>query len=145
MQRFKACLAFATVAVVVTFSSLAHADETGRWVTASGNLEVEIAPCGGALCGTVVKVLGDRSMMATTGQPMQPADDKPALGMKVLSDLRPVEGGKWQGRIYNRENGQTYDCLLSLSAPDQLTVHAYQGTPAMGRTQVWQRAAEAMQ
>ncbi len=141
MQAFKTAVVLAALAL----SSLAHAGETGRWITASGNLEVEIAPCGGALCGTVVKVLANRSMMAGAGQAMQPLDDKPALGMQVLTDLRPVDGGKWQGRIYNRENGQTYDCLLALAGPDRLTVHAYQGTPAMGRTQVWQRAAEAMQ
>ena len=33
------------------------ADLTGRWRAASGNVEVEIAPCGAALCGTIVRVL----------------------------------------------------------------------------------------
>ena len=38
----------------------------GRWITESGNLEVNIAPCnpagGNALCGKVVRVLANRSM-----------------------------------------------------------------------------------
>jgi hypothetical protein len=34
----------------------------GRWLTDNGNLEIEIAPRGAALCGTVTKVLANRSM-----------------------------------------------------------------------------------
>ena len=34
----------------------------GRWLTDNGNLEIEIAPCGAALYGTVTKVLAIRSM-----------------------------------------------------------------------------------
>ena len=39
--------------------------QTGRWITASGNLEIEIAPCGQALCGTVVRVLANNSMSSS--------------------------------------------------------------------------------
>lgn len=113
--------------------------EQGRWITASGNLEVEIAPCGESLCGTVTKVLGNRSM-SQPGQPMQAADSRPALGLRLLTDLRPGAGGTWQGRIYNRENGQTYDCELRLIAADQLQLRPL-GMAAMAGAQVWRRAA----
>ncbi|AVR98544.1 DUF2147 domain-containing protein [Pseudoduganella armeniaca] len=113
--------------------------EQGRWITASGNLEVELAPCGDAWCGTVTKVLGNRSM-SRPGQPLQAADSRPVLGMRLLTDLRPGADGKWQGRLYNRENGQTYDCELQLLAPDQLQVRP-QGVAAMAGAQLWRRAA----
>ncbi|WUR12576.1 DUF2147 domain-containing protein [[Empedobacter] haloabium] len=116
--------------------------EQGRWITASGNLEVEIAPCGEALCGTVSKVLGNRSM-SHPGQPMQAADSRPALGMRLLTDLRPAADGTWQGRVYNRENGQTYDCELRLVAADQLELRPL-GMPAMAGAQTWRRAAGGM-
>jgi hypothetical protein len=35
---------------------------TGRWLTESGNLEVVVAPCAADLCGTVARVLANRSM-----------------------------------------------------------------------------------
>ncbi|WEF32716.1 DUF2147 domain-containing protein [Pseudoduganella chitinolytica] len=116
--------------------------ESGRWITASGNLEVEIAPCGDALCGTVSKVLGNRSM-SHPGQPMPAADSRPVPGMQLLTGLRSVGDGTWQGRLYNRENGQTYDCRLRLAAPDRLEVQPT-GLPAMAPPQVWRRAAGAM-
>lgn len=120
--------------------------EAGRWLTESGNLEIDIAPCGEALCGTVARVVDNRSM-SQPGAAMQAAgkQGRSPLGMQVLSDFTPANGGEWKGRIYNRENGETYDCLISLVAPDQLKVHAYKDTPAQGRTQVWRRVAGAAQ
>lgn len=115
---------------------------TGRWVTASGNFEVEIAPCGQALCGTVVRVLANRSMSNAKVEAV-PADSRPALGMKILSDFTASGDGEWKGQIYNRENGKTYSCLMSLAAPDELKVRPYVGLSLFGQTQIWRRAGEA--
>jgi len=113
----------------------------GRWITESGNLEVDIVPCAGeTLCGKVVRVLGNRSMSAP-GTEMAAADARPALGMTLLSGLRPSDGGntEYQGEIYNRENAKTYRATLTPAEPDQLLVRAYVGIPLFGKTQVWRR------
>ena len=118
----------------------------GRWITESGNLEVDIAPCnpagGNTLCGKVVRVLANRSMSAP-GTDMAAADARPALGMILLSGLRPADGGssEYQGEIYNRENAKTYRVNLTPAEPEQLLVHAYVGIPLFGKTQVWRRPA----
>ena len=119
-------------------ASTAANQQLGRWVTESGNLEVEIAPCGGALCGTVVKVLANRSM-ADPSKTL-PADAPSPLGMKVLSNFAPSGDGEWQGQIFNRENGKTYDCLMSVVAADQLKIRPYVVAPIFGKTQIWRRA-----
>lgn len=124
-----------------------HAPQ-GRWITASGNLEVQIAPCGAALCGSVTKVLGNRSM-SRDGQEMQPADTRPALGMQLLSDFTPIDTTEgrapteWRGSIYNRENGKHYRCTMSLSGQGaaELVLRPYIGIPLFGQTQIWHRAA----
>ncbi|MES2937527.1 MAG: DUF2147 domain-containing protein [Pseudomonadota bacterium] len=113
----------------------------GRWITESGNLEVELAPCGDALCGTVVRVLANRAMAGPPGQEMAPADARPALGMVILSQLRPSGEGEYSGTIYNRENAKSYGARLTLAAPGELLVRAYVGLPLFGKTQVWRRAA----
>ncbi|WP_241027170.1 DUF2147 domain-containing protein [Variovorax sp. RKNM96] len=61
-RAFGAVLLFATAFAAEAQSSSSASDPRGRWITANGNLEVEVAPCGAALCGTVTKVLGNRSM-----------------------------------------------------------------------------------
>jgi uncharacterized protein (DUF2147 family) len=97
-----------------------------------------------ALCGTVSKVVANHSM-SRPGEAMQPADDRPALGLKILHDFQSEAGepGTWQGRIYNRENGKTYDCRMTLDEAGNLQLRAYVGLPLFGKTQVWQRQAVA--
>ncbi|HET7794022.1 MAG TPA: DUF2147 domain-containing protein [Rhizobacter sp.] len=138
---------------LVAGSALAqgHDAPLGRWLTESGNLEVEIAPCAeppaGTLCGKVVRVLANRSMSAP-GQEMQPADTRPALGMTLLSGLTASGEGEYRGTIYNRENAKHYSVKLTPVEPAQLLVRGYVGLPLFGKTQVWRRplpevAAEA--
>jgi len=135
------------VAALLAGLALAAAAQTppppgpqGRWITASGNLEVEIAPCGSALCGTVTKVLANHSM-SRDGEEMKPADDKPVLGMKLLTGFvaQTDTPNQWDGEIYNRENGKTYRCRMSLDGTGQLVVRPYVGLPLFGKTQLWQR------
>ncbi|ADU35322.1 DUF2147 domain-containing protein [Variovorax paradoxus] len=151
-RAFAAVLLFATAFTAQAQPSSAAADPRGRWITANGNLEVEVAPCGAALCGTVTKVLGNRSM-APGGGDMQAADKRPALGMTLLKDFAPVDATadparpptEWAGEIYNRENGKTYRCNMSVStagnAAGELLLHAYVGLPLFGKTQRWVRVA----
>ncbi len=123
-------------------------DPVGRWITSSGNLEVEVAPCGDALCGTVVRVLANNSMSGD-GEEMKPADTRDPMDMKVLIDFVPSEfakeGGRnmpteWRGSIYNRENAKTYRCIMTLGERGEMVLHAYVGLPLFGRTSAWQRA-----
>ncbi|AMP07569.1 DUF2147 domain-containing protein [Collimonas pratensis] len=60
----------------------------GKWVTESGNLEVDIAPCGAALCGSVSRVISNRSM--SPGGEAPKADALPLAGLKSLSDFSPT-------------------------------------------------------
>jgi uncharacterized protein (DUF2147 family) len=117
------------------------ANPVGRWLTESGNLEVDIAPCSQALCGTVVRVLANRSMSNPKVE-SAPVDSRPALGLKILTEFTPSGDGEWQGHIYNRENGKTYSCLMALAAPDRLNIRPYIGLSLFGKTQIWRRVAD---
>lgn len=143
-----------TAALLAGSLARAEADPRGLWLTASGNLEVRVEPCGAALCGSVARVIANRSM-SRPGEAMA-ADALPAQpGLRILSDFTPSardttpEGGsavtEWRGRIFNRENGKTYDCLMSLGPAGELRLRAYVGLPLFGRTQAWQRVVEAAQ
>jgi uncharacterized protein (DUF2147 family) len=110
----------------------------GHWITETGNYEVEIAPCADKLCGTIVQVLGNRSMRDPSLE-MVPADPRPALGMKILMDLTPTGDGAWSGSVYNRENGKTYSCVVTLLETGQLKVRGYVGLPLFGQTSIWRR------
>jgi uncharacterized protein (DUF2147 family) len=133
MQR----ITFALLILLV--ASPAHA-LSGRWITQSGNLEIEIAPCGEALCGTAVKVLANHSMsnsgveMANTGGS--------AVGLKVLQDFVSDGDNRWSGHLFDRENGKTYRCRMTLLDSGALEIRPYIGLPLFGQTQIWQRALD---
>lgn len=105
----------------------------GPWITETGNLEIALAPCGARLCGTVTQVMANRAMAA------QARDARPAyVGMKILTDVRR-DGDHYRGRIFNRDDGRTYDCRLQVQADGRLQVRAYVIVPLVGRTQIWRR------
>jgi len=151
-------LLFALAFSLASAASLAGSDSgmaaspLGRWLTASGNLEVEVAPCGDALCGTVVRVLANHSM-SRAGEEMKPADARDPMGMQILSDFVPSEyedaGGTrepvaWKGHIYNRENAKTYSCVMRMGEGGELLLRGYVGLPWFGRTSAWTRPAVAV-
>jgi uncharacterized protein (DUF2147 family) len=136
--------ALAALAIAVIANTAAHAaDPRGRYLTASGNFEVELARCGAALCGRVSKVIANHSM-SRPGEAMQAADARDPMGLQLLSNFvvdgdTSAEPAQWRGDIYNRENGKTYSCLMSLDERGDLVLRAYVGLPLFGKTQVWQR------
>ncbi len=136
-------LASAWLAMAPAFGQSGAAGDAGgllgRWLTDNGNLEVQIAPCGAAVCGTVTRVLANRSMSG--GGEMVAADTRSPLGMVILKDFTSSGDGEWRGEIYNRENAKTYSCKLSLGGPDQLIVRPYVGLPLFGKTLVWKRVS----
>jgi uncharacterized protein (DUF2147 family) len=107
----------------------------GLWLTESGNLQIELAPCGEALCGKVTKVLANRSM--TGSGPSTAPSATP--GMAILIDMKPTGNGAFRGSVYNRENGKTYDCEIRSLSADRLKVRAYKLLPLFGKTQIWTR------
>ena len=154
MPRFSPLAAPLLLALVAAWAQAAPAaggdsDPRGRWITANGNLEVEVAPCGSALCGTVTRVLANHSM-SSDGAAMDAVDKRPALGMTILHDFvaKPADPAdtparEWHGQIYNRENGKTYDCEMSVEkgqdAASELVLRVYVGIRLFGKTQRWQR------
>lgn len=105
----------------------------GPWLTETGNLEIAIAPCGARLCGSVTRVINTRSMAA------QARNSRPVyVGMKILTDVRR-SGDHYRGRIFNRDNGRTYDCNIRVQADGSLQIRAYVVVPLVGRTQIWRR------
>jgi uncharacterized protein (DUF2147 family) len=135
--------ALAALSLSFAAATVAAADPRGRYLTQSGNFEVEVAPCGAALCGKVGKVIANHSM-GRSGEAMQAADARDPMGLLLLANFvaegdPAAEPTQWRGEIYNRENGKTYACLMSLDERGDLVLRAYVGLPVFGKTQVWQR------
>ena len=133
MKRFAILSALALLAACAAHGA-PPASPAGRWVTASGNVEVTIGPCGEALCGGVTRVFSNNAMESGGRSKAPPAK----VGLRIVSGLRP-DSDAWKGRIYDRENGRTYDCRIALQGADALVVRPFIVLPAFGKTQIWRR------
>jgi uncharacterized protein (DUF2147 family) len=133
--------------LVVCGASAGHAaSPEGRWYAEGGAAQVEIAPCGEALCGEIVWL---RSPFDENGCPLTDRQDsdealqqRPIVGLQILSDLTPVRGepDRWSGGgIYDPTSGRTYRCIMSLDGADRLHVRGYLGITLLGRTTTWIR------
>ena len=131
MKRLMLCLVFCL------FATPAFA-QNGKWVTASGNLVIEIAPCGDALCGTAVRELANHSM----SDPNATISGPSPIGLKILHNFTPSGDNTWTGQVYDRENGKTYRCRMKVLSADELEIHPYVGIPLFGQTQIWHRATD---
>src|SRR5262245_48198671 len=116
MRRLKCC-SLAIVAILVSAIVLAATatDPIGTWQIEDGTAKVLIYRCGESLCGNVVWL--SQPIDAGTGKPQTDklnADpllrSRPIIGVTVLIGLRgKAEENKWVGRIYNPDDGNTYD------------------------------------
>jgi len=105
----------ATAALVLLAGAGAAEPLTGLWQTApddNGNVGIiEVAPCGGALCGTLVAAFDPAGTRVSS----------PFVGRQIIWDTVPTEGGEYRGRIYAPDRDKEYNSRLLL-AGDRLTV-----------------------
>lgn len=97
------------------------ANVEGRWLTQDRKGIVEIAPCGGKLCGKVKRVLDPKAPATDINNPEPQLRGRPMIGLDVLSGFAPF-GKTWKGMIYDPKGGKTYRSIIRLNADGTLNV-----------------------
>ncbi len=106
----------------------------GVWKTEPGDsggyLHVEIAPCGNAVCGTIVAGIDAEGR---TGPNYE------HLGKRMIWDMQAQGGGYYSnGKIWAADKDKTYGSKMQLEG-DSLTVRGCVAGGLVCRGQVWQR------
>ncbi len=126
----------------------AHASEeptaVGVWQHPDERIQVQIAPCGEHLCGKVVwlKNPNDETGLPRLDRenPVSAERDKPIVGTTVIQGLDKSGPGLWtDGKIYNPDDGKTYNARVTVVDADTMELRAYKLMPLFGETQVWTR------
>lgn len=122
----------------------------GTWLNQDKDAQIEIAPCGDQLCGTIVWIetpLDDQGKPEVDDENPDPKlRTRPIVGLEILSGFpsRPDNKGVWDdGTIYDPNNGKTYSCKMSFRKADKLQIRGYIGISLLGRTEVWTRVDPA--
>jgi uncharacterized protein (DUF2147 family) len=115
---------------------------TGFWQDSSGRIQVEIKPCGELLCGKIVWFKwpnNDQGLPLLDVKNTDPAlRTRPLLGLTILDGLHRTGENTWaDGKIYNPEDGQSYQADMSIADDGSLRVQAHAGL--LGKTLIWTR------
>ncbi|WP_407158689.1 DUF2147 domain-containing protein [Bradyrhizobium sp. STM 3557] len=140
-------LRFAALALAALFivaqPAFAADDAAGTWLTQAGDAKVKVAKCGGGLCGTVVWL--KQPTDTDTGKPAvdnknpnRELANRPIIGLQLFESMHADGPNRWSGRIYNADDGQSYDSHISVLGPDALKVEGCVGSLCGGET--WTRA-----
>lgn len=103
---------FASAAILaLTTGSALAAEPIGDWLVKDGYAHIRIDNCGGKLWGIVV---WEKEPGVDSENPDPAKKTRPTLGMPVLMGLAPTKPNRWEGEIYNSQNGKMYGANISV-------------------------------
>ena len=143
-----------TAALLLTaFASpaLAAGDPFGTWATEDGRARVRMERCGATgdrLCGYVVWLkepkYDDGGAKVDKYNPDPLLRSRLALGHQLLKGLPLNEDGRYAGKIYNADNGKSYDVTIWSEAPGELSLRGCL-IAMLCKTQTWARTNDVIQ
>ena len=142
MYTFERCSLAVTIFVCLVSSAAAAADPTGEWLVADGTARVRIEPCNDALWG----VISWAKEPGTDENNPDPAKrSRPIIGMPILLNMQKADANRWDGQVYNAENGKTYTSHINLVRNDVLRIEGcvFGGLFCGGEN--WTRASSAQE
>jgi uncharacterized protein (DUF2147 family) len=105
-----------TALCVISAPAAASSKSTieGRWK--NGAMEIQIAPCGEALCGTVVKASPKQAAKAERGSGTD------LVGARLITGIQPTGPGTYRGRVFVADQNVHANGTIRQVSRDQLQV-----------------------
>jgi uncharacterized protein (DUF2147 family) len=138
----------ATAAALSFFATMLPAlaaDPAGIWLTEGARARVHIAACGAALCGTILSLKEPND--PETGKPKLDKFNKdttkrarPVVGIALMSGLKASAPDRWEGSLYNPEDGNTYKGVVTMQDAQNLKLQGCVLGGLICKTETWKRA-----
>ena len=96
------------------------ASPKGDWLVEDKSAIIRIDSCGSALCGTIVWTKKQGGVDENNPDPAK--RNRPIMGLQLLMSMKPSSDGRYDGDIYNPENGKTYTSRMWLKSDDMIRV-----------------------
>jgi uncharacterized protein (DUF2147 family) len=121
-------------------------EPTGIWNTERNEAQIQIAPCGNALCGHIVALREPRD--PATGRPKVDGNNRdarlrrrPLLGLTIVTGMKPDgRPGRWSGQVYNPRDGGIYPAAMTMKGAGTLLLEGCLLKNMLCRGQTWARA-----
>jgi uncharacterized protein (DUF2147 family) len=113
-------LSLAFAAALVTTVPAVAAEPVGEWLVKDKVATIRIENCSGSMWGFVAweKMPGGTD----ENNPDPSKRNRPVQGLPIILGMKPTGANKWEGRIYNTQDGRIYPANISLADPDTLRV-----------------------
>ncbi|MFD0938542.1 DUF2147 domain-containing protein, partial [Methylobacterium trifolii] len=126
------------------------ADPSGTWLTEDGRARIRLEKCGPSeknLCGFVVwlKVpLNDKNQPRIDFKNPDPKKQaRPSLGHQLILGLKLNADARYEGKIYNSEDGKSYDVTVWTEEPNELTVRGCL-IAFLCKSQTWNKTTDVL-
>ncbi|WP_375463788.1 DUF2147 domain-containing protein [uncultured Methylobacterium sp.] len=141
---------FALVALSGAARAAPPADPSGTWLVEDGRARVRLEKCGAgekSVCGYVVwlKVpLNDKGQPRIDFKNPDPRKQaRASLGHQLILGLKPNADARYEGKIYNSEDGKSYDVTIWTDTPAELTVRGCL-IAFLCKSQTWNRVTDVV-
>ena len=104
----------ALTATLAAPAAAAKSPIEGRWK--NGSMEINIAPCGRALCGTVIKASSKQQAKAERGS------DTELIGARLITGIQRIGPGQYRGRVFVADRDMHASGTISQLNSNQLKV-----------------------
>jgi uncharacterized protein (DUF2147 family) len=109
-----------------TASAAGANDPHGVWLRPEGGVQFSFYDCGGLLCAKVIAAKNP--------------EDQSAIGTVILRGASKTGPNEWKGKLFNSDDGKTYDGFITVTSPTELTLKGcLWGVLCSGET--WKRVA----
>lgn len=119
---------------------------TGSWITDDGETRIEIFERGGRFYGKIAALKypfyekGEEKGMdgrprVDLKNPDRSLRTRPLSGLEIFYGFSESGGKYTGGKIYDPDEGKTYDCELWVDGSGDLNVRGFIGISALGRTE----------
>jgi uncharacterized protein (DUF2147 family) len=113
-------LAIMTVfTAAVAGGSAMAAEPTGDWRVEDGSAIIRIDNCRGALWGVVA---WEKEPGRDDRNPNPTLRGRATLGSAVLINMRASSQARWDGQVYNAQNGRTYNANVTMVGDNTLRI-----------------------
>ncbi len=112
-------VAVAALAMGLLAGSAQASDPAGLWLTEDGGAKIKLAKCGANVCGSIAWL---KEPNDSSGKPKTDKNNvdtskrsRAIIGVPIILAMKPDGADKWSGRLYNAEDGKTYNGSLTLA------------------------------
>lgn len=103
----------------------------GRWK--EGNLVIDIAPCGPAMCGTVVSASEKQKARAKSGSGIN------LIGSRLITDIQPDGASRYKAKVFVADRNMNASGQIDQISADRIKVKGCVVLGIFCKSEEWRR------